>query len=736
MKTSSFLILILLAFVSCRKPSNEKLISYVNPFIGTDGDGHTFPGALVPFGMVQLSPDNGEHGYNWCSGYHYSSKAIGGFSHTHYSGTGAEDLCDISVFPLAGVEPTSQMIRSEFLHQDEKASPGYYSVWLKTFQIQAELTATMHCGMHRYTFPESRESIIRFDLGYHNGGRPVECEFRKLNDSTFVGSRFSTGYADDKRVFFVVRTSKPISDLVLFADSTRVKSKEQVRAVGVKSCLVFTTRKGEQILMKVALSFANTEGALAGLNEIGDWSFNRVQKEASDVWEKELEKIQVKSDNNELLQTFYTAVYHCYIAPTRFDDYNRAYRGADGQNHQGNPVFTQYGLWDTYRALHPLFTLTQPERVPQIMQSFLSFFEQYGLLPVWEMAFCETHCMTGYHAVPVLADAILKGFTGFDYEKAYEAMVASANQDIRNTKDYRANHFVPFESSTASVTKTTEYAFDDWCIAQVALKLGKTDDYKLFMQRSSYWKNLFDSRIGFARPKYANGNWVPDFDPLSDHTNGKESYTEGNSWHYTFMVPQDPFGLIQAFGSPDRFQNKLDSFFITPYPSDNYLGGMGALIGQYAHGNQPSHHIPYFYHFAGKPYKTAEIVQQIMHSFYTNKPDGIINNEDTGSMSSWYVWNVMGLYPFNPASGQYLIASPLSPQTSINLSDGKKFIITAQNLSTQNIYVQEATLNGKPYTKSYITHSQLMKGGLLVLKMGREPSKTWGVQENDLPGKE
>lgn len=740
MKTTlSFLLLI---FSVCLSFGNSpKLTSYINPFIGTAGGAHCYPGATVPFGMVQLSPDMGnsssEDFFNYKSGkqYDYNLSEIQGFSHLHLSGTAHDPAGDISVMPMYGEKPSAKLIKSKFSHSQEWASPGYYAVDLEQFRIKAELTTTTRCGFHRYTFPESNEAIIRFDLAYHNGGKPLECEFRKLNDSTFIGSRFSTGYADDKRVFFAVRTSKPIRDLVLFADSTRVKSKEQVRAVGVKACLIFSTREREQILMKVAISFANTEGAIAGLNEIRDWSFDRVQKEASDAWEKELEKIQVQSDNNKFLQIFYTAVYHCYIAPTRFDDYNHAYRGPDGKNHQGNTIFTQYGLWDTYRALHPLFTISQTERVSQIMQSFLAFYEQYGLLPVWEMAFCETHCMTGYHAVPVLADAILKGFTGFDYEKAYEAMKASANQDIRNSKDYRTFHFVPFETSTANVTKTTEYAFDDWCIAQVARKLGKTDDYKLFMQRSSYWKNLFDPQSGFARPKYSNGNWVPGFDPLNDRTNGKESYTEGNSWHYTFMVPQDPYGLIKAFGSPERFSNKLDSFFTTAYPTDNYLGGMGGLIGQYAHGNQPSHHIPYFYHFVGKPYKTAETVQQIMHSFYSDKPDGIINNEDTGSMSSWYVWNAMGLYPFNPAGGEYLIISPLLQQSTINLANGKKFIIRAENLSSKNIYVQEATLNGKPYTKSYITHNDLMNGSQLILKMGSQPSKTWGILEKDLPGK-
>jgi predicted alpha-1,2-mannosidase len=411
------------------------------------------------------------------------------------------------------------------------------------------------------------------------------------------------------------------------------------------------------------------------------------------------------------------------------------YKGADGKTYQDSPVYTIFGLWDTFRALHPLFTITQPDRVPAIINSMLSFYDQYGLLPVWEMNFCETHCMTGYHAVPVVVDAILKDFKGFDWNKAYEAMKASAMQDIRSTKAYREYHFVPFEESSASVTKTTEYAFDDWCIAQVAKKLGKTDDYNNFMQRSGYWRNLFDTNINFIRPKYTDGSWVPSFDPMSDHTNGKESFTEGNSWHYTFMVPQDAVGLMQAFGSKEKFIQKLDSFFAMSYPKDNYLRGMGGLIGQYAHGNQPSHHLPYYYTFAGMPWRTAEIVKEIMNNFYSDQPDGIIGNEDTGGMSSWYVFNAIGLYSFNPASGEYIIGSPAADKTEIALPDGQTFIIKAKNLNRQNIYIQKATLNNHPYSKSFIRHTDLMKGGVIELYMGNKPSDSWGMNEDDRPGR-
>lgn len=740
MKNIIFFAVAIFALSGCSE-NHKSLVHYVNPFIGTSGGAHTYPGAAVPFGMIQLSPDGGNRteaeflGYRNGNQYDYRMSDIQGFSHLHLSGTANDPAGDISVLPMVNLSPTTAFIKSKMSHLEELASPGYYSVNLLSFGIKAELTTTMRCGLHRYRFPESKSAILRFDLAYHNGGRPVECFFKRINDSTFVGSRFSTGYADDKRVYFAVRTSKPVSDIVLFADTCRVKSREEASAVGVKACLLFSTRKDEVIMMKVAISFAAVDGALEGLKEIPDWDFDSVRRKAVSAWEKELQKIEVLSNDQVFKEIFYTAVYHSYLSSMRFDDAQGMYRGADGENHKGENTYSVFGLWDTYRALHPLYTITQPEKVPQIINSFLSFYDQYGLLPVWEMAFCETHCMTGYHAVPVIADAILKDFKGFDFERAYEAMRTSAFQDIRTTKAYRDFQYVPHDESTASVTKTTEYAFDDWCIAMVAQKLGKKDDYSLFMKRGNYWKNLFDANLSFIRPKYSDGRWVPSFDPLSDHTNGKESYTEGNAWHYTFMAPHDVYGLINAFSSKIRFIRKLDSFFTTPYPSGNYLSGMGGLIGQYAHGNQPSHHIPYLYHFAGMPWKGAEIVKKVMNAYYSNKPDGITGNEDTGGMSSWYVWNAIGLYPFNPSNGEYLIGSPMADQTTITLSDGKRFIIKAEHLSKENIYVQGARLNGKPYSKSFINHQELIGGGELILSMGNRPSDGWGKREKDLPGK-
>ena len=719
----------------------RSLSRYVNPFIGTAAGGNTYPGAVVPFGMVQLSPDAGHsdvkdfianrNGHQ----YNFGITEIQGFGHLHLSGTANDPAGDISVLPMSGVPPTAAFIKSEISHKEELASPGYYAVMLKSFGIKAELTTTLRCGLHRYTFPESKNAVIRFDLAYHNGGRPVECYFKKLNDPPFIGNRFSTGYADNKQVYFAIRTSKPITEIVFFADTVRVTSNKEVHAVGVKSCLSFRTKKNEQILMKVALSFAGFDGAIEGLKEIPDWNFESVRRNAELAWEKELQKIKIQSDNEAFKETFYTAVYHCYLSSMRFEDAQGMYRGADGKNHKGENIYSVFGLWDTYRALFPLFTLTQSDRVPNFINSFLSLYDQYGLLPVWEMAFCETHCMTGYHAVPVIADAILKDIGGFSYEKAYAAMKSSAFQDIRSTKEYREYGFVPHDKATASVTKTLEYAYDDWCIAVVANKLGKLADFKLFMKRSAYWENLFDPKINFIRPKYSDGSWVPGFDPFIDHTNGKESFTEGNSWHYTFFVPQDVFGIVHKFGSKEKFTHKLDSLFVTPYPNGNYLSGMGGLIGQYAHGNQPSHHLPYLYNFLGIPSKTGDLVKKIMNSFYSNKPNGITGNEDTGSMSAWYVWNAIGFYPFNPVSGEYLIGSPMADKTEIALANGKHFVVIARNLSNQNSFVQKAKLNGKPYYKSFINHSVICAGGELELFMDDHPSDDWGTHEEDLPGK-
>jgi putative alpha-1,2-mannosidase len=856
----------------------NKIIQYVNPFIGTGGHGHTYPGATVPFGMVQLSPDNGTQGWDWCSGYHYSDSVIAGFSHTHLSGTGIGDLLDISVFPVVNTPPSAGNMVSKFSHSEESASPGYYSVMLKDFNIKAELTASERCGFHRYTFPASTDAMIRFNLGQEiNWDKMVDASFEQINDSTFVGYRFSTGWARDQKVYFAVRLNKP-SKLVKFTKTDqppqkstkyltfhssgwiqfqsanaqvatkyaitsandsperdphhwilqgstngstwitldtrsnenfpdRLQRKEfafnnskaylfykmnitarsgnmlQVdeweifnsdgkditnpggtisaqftdspdgegitnvidnytpKITGLKSkvtaaCLTFNTNHKEQVFMKVGLSSASIEGALMEINSSTS-VFENARRQAESLWDKELRKIEITTKNKAVKEIFYTALYHTYLGPVIFSDAQGHYKSVNGGVAQtSRPIYTVSSLWDVFRAQSPLLTLVQPERVPDIINSYLTFYRESGLLPVWDLYFNETNTMTGYHCVPIIADAILKNVEGINRDEAYEAMKKSAMQNIRGTDLYRQFGYVPQNKQGMSVTITLEYAYDDWCIAQVAKTLGKSDDYEIFMKRSAYWKNLFDSSTGFIRAKNSDGSWVTPFDPYhSDHDERKAMYTEGNAWQHSWFVPHDVYGLINAHGGEQPFIKKLDSLFTisSVLKGDNVSPDISGLVGQYAQGNEPSHHIAYLYNYAGTPHKTADRVNYITHHLYTNKPDGLSGNEDCGQMSAWYVFSALGFYPVNPAVGRYIFGTPLMDTAVIKLPSGKTFTISAMNLSDQNIYIQKATLNGKPYPYSFINHSDIINGGTLVLYMSNTPSKTWGVKKKHKP---
>lgn len=729
------------SFYRCTEQPEEKLVDLVNPFIGSDEDGHTFPGAIVPFGMVQLSPDNGEHGYNWCSGYHYSSDKIMGFSHTHYSGTGAESLCDVSVMPLVNTEPNWESVRSDFSHSEEKASPGYYSVNLKSFGITAELTATVHCGIHRYTLPECKNAMLRFDIGFgngaesrvgHNGDEPLECYFKKIDDHTIIGFRRSMGFVGERYVYFAAQTSRPFTGIKIYADGTPIKSSQEATAVRLNTYLLFPSfRTNDQLMVKVAISSASAAGALAGLKEIPAWDFDGVRGSAEAQWERELGKIRVTSGDRAFKETFYTAVYHNYFAPFRFDDALGEYRGADDKIHQGKNIYTLHSLWDTYRATAPLFTLTQGERLPDIINTYIEFYRQHGLLPSWEMYFNEANVMPGYHAVPVISDAILKGIAGFDYQEAFEAMKATANEEIRETDHYIRYGYVPddLDPRQRGVTKTVEYAFDDWCIAQVAKKLGKQQDYEVFIKRSGYWKNVFDPKTGFVRPKDSGGNWILPFNPQES-----VGFQEGNAWIYTWYVPQDVYGLVASMGGDKEFDLKLDSLYNGPEKPYRKLSNHG-FYGLSEFSNEPSHHVPYLYAYIGKPWKTAEKVSHILTKFYSNRPNGLCGNDDCGQTSAWYVLSSIGFYPVNPASGEYVLGTPLSSETDFSLENGKHFVVKAENLNSRNIYIQQALLNGKPYTKSYLKHEDILEGGELTLYMGGEPSRTWGTAPGDRPGR-
>jgi predicted alpha-1,2-mannosidase len=725
-------------FTGNAQVKTPKAGSYVNPFIGTDGHGHTYPGVTVPFGMVQLSPDNGTEGWDWCSGYHYSDSVIAGFSHTHLSGTGIGDLADISVLPMVNRAPGFDKITSRFSHTREKAAPGYYSVVLDDFQVKAELTSSERTGYHRYTFPKAENAMIRFDLGFFiNWDKPVETHFKQIDSVTFVGYRYSTGWARDQRVFFAVRVSKPVKQVRLFSAGRAIAASESKSAATV-ACLLFNTAANEQIQMQVSLSFANEDGALATLAAEKNVTFDKVKEQAAAAWEKALAKVTVTTADSKLKEVFYTALYHSFEAPVLFNDINGNYKNAKGNMaHADYPVYTVNSLWDVFRAESPLFTLLQPERVPHLVHSFMDFYAQYGLLPVWDLHFNETNCMTGYHCIPIVADAVLKGIAGIDAKQALEAMKKSAMQDIRGTNWYRQYGYLPQDKEGSSVTITLEYAFDDWCIAQVAKKAGNLEDYALFMKRSASWKQLFDSSIGFARAKNSDGKWVTPFDPYySEHDGDKAMFTEGNSWQHSWFVPQDVSGLIQAYGDVTPFVTKLDSLFTvsSELKGENTSPDISGLIGQYAHGNEPSHHIAYLYNYAGMPGKTSDRVRYITQNLYTNKPDGLCGNEDCGQMSAWFIWSSIGFYPVNPASGEYVIGAPLFDKVSIQLPQQKQFIVIAKGVSDKNRYIQKATLNGKPYTASFIKHADIMKGGELVFVMGSTPSTTWGVLPKDIPG--
>jgi predicted alpha-1,2-mannosidase len=716
----------------------QRLTSYVDPFIGTGGHGHTYPGATVPFGMVQLSPDNGTEGWDWCSGYHISSDSIAGFSHTHLSGTGIGDWCDISVMPNNGVIPAgTNRYKVKFSHKNEKASPGYYSVVLDN-GIKAELTTTERCGFHRYSFPKNSTPVIRFDLGFRiNWDRPTETFIKKINDSTIVGFRNSKGWADVQRVYFAARTSVPFKSLQLSNGQQELSANEATNR-SVQGQLIFRDAGGKPILMKVALSSVSTDKALIALQEIKNWNFNQVKNAAEAKWESELAKIQITTKDKKYKRVFYSALYHTCMAPVLYSDADGSYQNVKGAvlKMKNGQRYTVYSLWDTFRALNPLFTITQANRLPDLMNTMIAFSDENGLLPVWDLSTWETNTMTGYHAIPVMADAILKNVKGIDVEKAYEAMKKSAMQNIRGTDVYRQYGYVPQDKYGSSVTVTVEYAFDDWCIAQVAKKLGKNDDYDLFMKRSAYWSNLFDPKTGFIRPKKSDGQWIKPFDPyFSEHDADKAAYTEGNAWQHSFFVPHDVRGLAKMHGGKEQLILKLDSLFAvsSEIKGENKSPDVSGLIGQYAHGNEPSHHIAYMYSYVGAPWKTAERVRMIIDSMYHDRPDGYSGNEDCGQMSAWAVWSMIGLYPVNPASGQYVFGSPVVDGATIQLPQNKKMVIRVKNNAKGNLYIRSVLLNGKPYNKTFIDHELLVAGGVLEFTMGARPHQSWGTNAESWP---
>ena len=645
--------------------SAQDFAKHVNPFIGTGGHGHTFPGATTPYGMVQLSPDTRIDGsWDGCSGYHYSDNLIYGFSHTHLNGTGVSDFGDIMLMPTMG-EPSfdNKVYSSLFLHENEKASAGFYSVKLDKHNIDVRLTTSTRVGFHEYTFNNSGKANIILDLNHRD--ELLEGEIRKINNTTFEILRRSKAWARNQYVYARLEFNTEMEVSKFKANKT---NSDQYFS-GTELAISFSNKvnKGEKILVKVSLSPTSYEGAKLNMTEIKHWDFEKVKADAEALWNKELSKIEVTSDDKDKLAIFYTALYHTMMQPNIAQDLDGRYRGMDQKIHtaEGFDYYTVFSLWDTFRAAHPLYTLIDKKRTADYINTFIKQYEQGGRLPVWELASNETNCMIGYHSVSVIADAMGKRIKGFDYEKAFEASKASAMRDELGLKAYKENGFISIDDDHESVSKTLEYAYDDWCIAQMAKHLRKTEDYKYFMKRSQNWKNLFNWKTGFIQPK-KNAGWDEPFDPREVNNN----YTEGNAWQYTFFAPHDTQGMISAYGGEENFEAKLDEMF----NSESKTTGreqvdVTGLIGQYAHGNEPSHHMAYLYNYIGKPEKTKEKVHYILNEFYKNTPDGLIGNEDCGQMSAWYVLSAMGIYQVTPGNTTFSLVEPIFKQRKIHLFD-------------------------------------------------------------------
>lgn len=741
MKKSYILFYIVLFFLASCQTKKEGPAIYVDPFIGTGGHGHTFPGVVVPNGMVQLSPDQRTDGWDWCSGYHYSDNSIIGFSHTHLSGTGVGDMGDILLMPTVGnpvfnpgsIENPDDGYRSRFSHDNETAEAGYYQVFLDDYKINAELTATSHAGMHRYTFPKSDKSNIIIDLHHGIKDQPVELRLSVVSDTEVAGLRRSKGWANNQYVYFVARFSKPFSKYGIVMNGEVIEGETNAESQeDIKAYVQFETGSDEEIVVKVGISPVSIEGAKKNLDaEIAEFDFDEVRKSAFEAWNKELNKIKIETKNETDKRIFYTALYHTMIHPTLYTDVDGRYRGRDMQIHDTNDFtnYTVFSLWDTFRGAHPLYTIISPDKVKDYLQTFEKQYEQDGRLPVWELTACETECMIGYHSVSVIADAYAKGIASLEDTELLDAMTNNATLPHFGLESYMKNGYVKVEDEGESVSKTLEYAYDDWCIAKVAKLKGREDIYNQFIERAQYYKNVYDPKTGFMRGKI-NSTWSNPFDPREVNFN----YTEANAWQYTFFVPHDITGLIELMGGKDKFVKKLDLLFTEKAETTGReQADITGLIGQYAHGNEPSHHKSYLYNYAGEAWKTQMRVNQILRSMYTDEPDGYSGNEDCGQMSAWYVLSAMGFYQVTPGTDMYIIGSPLFDKATINIPNGKIFTITANNLSAKNIYIQSVKLNGKDYSKSYLIHADIVSGGELIFEMGAQPNKKWGAGEGNYP---
>lgn len=739
-------------FSSCKQNVEEKVTAdftqYVDPYIGTGDHGHVFVGANVPFGAVQLGPSSITQGWDWCSGYHISDSTIMGFAHLHLSGTGIGDLGDVVFMPVTG-EPVLKRgvhgdqttgLYSLFRRETEKVKVGYYAVHLDRYDVDVELTATKRVGFHKYTYQPSSaaDPKIVIDLAAGIGwDSPMEGHLVQENDSVISGYRYSKGWANDQRVYFTAVFSEPITAFSV-SDTTAVQEGNSITARRAYGVARFAPAdQAKEIYAKVAISPVSIAGAKNNMAaELPGWDFEQTIADAGKAWNEELSKVQITANDPAVMRTFYTALYHTMTAPSVFSDTDGSYWGTDkvARGNEGFQNYTTFSLWDTYRAAHPLMTIIHPEKMPDIINTMLNIYKQQGKLPVWHLMANETDCMVGNPGIPVVADAYLKGFGGFDKDLAFEAMKTSALLDDRGLNFYKELGYVPFDKENESVAKGMEYALADWALAQVAKERGATDDYNYFLNRSNSFTYYFDKSINFVRGIDSKGNFRPEpLDPFKS-VHRVNDYTEGNAWQYTWLVPQNVQGLVDLFGGEEKFIEKLDSLFIVEGDmGDEASPDISGLIGQYAHGNEPSHHVLYMYSYVGQPWKTAAFVRETMTTLYHDAPAGLCGNEDVGQMSAWYILSALGFYQVAPAGGVYVFGSPLVNEAAIHVGSGKIFNVKANNNSNENIYIQTVKLNGQPYDKSYIDFATIQAGGELVFEMGNTPSETFGVAPESRP---
>ncbi len=737
-----FVVIFLTGIVNVARAQSNKehhLTSYVDPYIGAGGHGHVFIGASVPFGAVQLGPENFYKGWDWCSGYHYGDSVLIGFAHTHLSGTGIGDLADILIMPYTGAVKTDKGqetipgsgYASHYSHKNEQVRPGYYAVKLDASRIKVELTSTERVGFHQYHFPAGKEAHVIIDLKEGVNDKSTATFIKQVDQYTIEGYRFSKGWAKNQWLFFAIRSSEPLPDFKVYDDNKLLQGNSG-SGLAIKGLISFNAAPSI-LKLKVGISPVSSANALANIDaEIPGWDFQKVAKAADAKWNKELAKISIETKDTTNRRIFYTSLFHTMIDPALFNDHNGDYRGADKKvyHHAAFDNYTVFSLWDTYRAENPLFDILQPKRAGDMINTMLAVYQQQGKLPIWHLMGNETGTMVGISSMQVVAEAYLKGIKGFDPVKAYEAEKGTATSDSLGMLYVKNFKPIPTDKQSRSVAKGLEYAVSDGSIALMAKRMGKTADYNYFMKRSKNYQLYFDPADQFFKGKLSDGSWTPGFSPLKSKN---DLYAEGNAWQYLWLVPQDVQGLISLLGGDEPFNKKLDEFFQIKSTEEDGLADLTGLIGQYAHGNEPSHHVAYLYTYSGQQWKTAEKVRYIMKEFYLANTDGIIGNEDCGQMSAWYIFSSLGFYPVFPASETYVIGSPLFNKASINLDNGKKFTVEAINNSPANIYIQSLSLNGKRYDKTYILHRDIMNGGLLKIVMGSKPNYNFGKLQANRP---